>query len=460
MAAYVEDTIVAVATANGRGAIAIVRISGRDAQEIAGGLLRPPVSLESSHRARRGTLIDPATGNPLDDVLVLPMLGPGTATGEDVVEIHCHGSPLLADRALRAALACGARAARPGEFTQRAFLNGRLDLCQAEAVADLAEANSDAGLHAAWQQLEGQLSARLHSIRDGILDARALVEAHLDFPDEDLPAETVAELHDLIDALQHKIATLCATFARGRLTREGVRVALIGRPNVGKSSLLNAFLGRERALVSDQPGTTRDWLEEPLALGPHQVLLSDTAGIRGTEDGIERAGVERSRAHLEAADLVILVLDGSAPLGDEDLDLLSEIGDRPGIQVRNKADLPRAWRDDELPGLRDPLDAPLAVSALEGSGLDSLGREILARLELGEESGTEEVRITRARHHEALQAGRASLGRARELLDGAAGLDLVACELHAATSDLDALLGLSTPEDVLDRIFERFCIGK
>lgn len=494
MAAYLEDTIAAIATATGRGAIAILRISGREARTVAARILRPALgagarekaqpadiggepratdpgfdppnegghrgfSLEDSHRARRALLLDPDQGTALDDVLVLPMHAPGTATGEDVVEIHCHGSALLADRALRAALANGARTAAPGEFTRRAFLNGRLDLCQAEAVADLAEATSEAGLHAAWQQLEGRLSARIEALRGGVLDARALVEAHLDFPEEDLPPESSSELRTQLDALRYQIETLCATFARGRLARDGVRVALIGRPNVGKSSLMNAFLGRERALVSDRPGTTRDWLEEPLALGDHQILLSDTAGIRQTADGIEQAGMERSRAHLDAADLVVLVFDGSTPLTEEDHQLLGELGDKPVVHVRNKADCERAWSDDAL-AAAGVGSAPLAISALRGDGLETLSSAILERLDLRDERATEEVRITRARHHEALRSGAAALERALRLLSEGAGLDLVACELQAATADLDALLGLSTPEDVLDRIFERFCIGK
>lgn len=460
MASYFADTIAAIATPHGAGAIAILRLSGVDACAIAGKLLRrtngTPLALDDSHRARRAQLLDGPAGQPLDDVLVLPMLAPGTATGEDCVEIHCHGGAFLLDRALRAALAAGARAARPGEFTQRGFLNGRLDLCQAEAVADLAEASSQAGLRAAWQQLEGRLSQRIHRLRDQLLDTRALVEAHLDFPEEDLPPETLRELEKAQAGVVSEIASLCETFARGRLAREGLRLVLVGRPNVGKSSLMNALLGRERALVSDVPGTTRDYLEEPFAIGDLRALLSDTAGIRATEDAVEQAGVARSREQIEAADILLIVLDGSAPLTATDSEILADTAGQDRLILRNKSDLDEAWPASSL----HTETRLLPVSAKAGSGLTPLCQAILEMLPAEGEALREEVVVTRARHHEALEMAGAAAERASELLAVGGGLDLVACELQAATAELDSLVGLSTPEDILDRIFERFCIGK
>jgi tRNA modification GTPase len=462
VAAYVEDTIAALATAAGTGAIAIVRLSGREAVAVAQRILSSrgsgaPVQLRPSHRARVARLHRPDASASLDEVLVLPMLAPRSFTGEDVVEIHCHGGPLVADLALRAALEAGARAARPGEFSERAFLNGRMDLCQAEGVADLITASSEAGLGAARMQLEGLLSQEVLGIRDLLLDARALVEAHLDFPDEDLPPETIAELEGLLADAEERIARLAGTYARGRLARRGARVVLVGRPNAGKSSLMNALLGRDRAIVSPEAGTTRDYLDEPLAVGRFRLLLTDTAGIRTSESAVERAGVERTRQQIAAADLVILLLDRSEALTREDREALALTADRPRVTLRTKADLASGWEPSELAGERI-----LEVSAHRGTGLEELTRRILAALPSSDdEAPREDVAVTRARHHAALVAARRSVVSGREsLVRQGASLDLVAADLQSACSELERLVGMSTPEDVLDRIFRRFCVGK
>ncbi len=496
MAAYPDDTIAAIATPPGVGAVAIVRLSGREAVAIARRVLRQrrhdrPLELRPSHRARLARLRHPDDGRAIDQVLALPMLAPASFTGEDVVEIHCHGGRLAADLALRAVLAAGARGARPGEFTERAFLNGRLDLCQAEAVADLVEATSEAGLAAARAQLEGRLSAEIAAAREVLLDARALVDAHLDFPEEDLPAEAEREIGEAIRAASARVERLAATYGRGRLARDGARVVLAGKPNVGKSSLLNALLGRERALVSPVPGTTRDYLEEPLALGRWRVLLVDTAGQRSEGDALERAGVARARESLEAADLALVLLDGSRPLDREDRDVLERTRGRPRLVVRSKADLEPAWTGDGNDLDRGPgsggraaprgsaaagdspaseiagTERPIPVSARTGQGLERLCRALadaLGAAEVEAPAGAgrleEEVLVTRARHHEALLAAGRSLGAARDALASGGPLDAVSCELQAACSELDALLGATTAEDVLDRIFRRFCVGK
>ena len=460
MAGYTEDTIAAVATASGPAAIAIIRLSGRDAFAVASGMLtgregKNPPDFQASHRARRAVLCSPDDGKPIDEVLVLPMHAGQSPTGEDVVEIHCHGGSLLTQRALAAALHAGARAARAGEFTERAFLNGRLDLCQAEAVADLAQATSEAGLKAAWQLLEGGLSRQVSTLRDALLDTRALLEAHLDFPEEEIPPETEKELAANLDAVAHDLSELAATFRRGRLAREGARIALVGKPNVGKSSLMNALLGRERALVSESAGTTRDFLEEPLDLGGLQALLSDTAGLRDATDPLERAGVERSHAQIGAADLLVVVADGSKPLSSDDHAVVERLAQAKCLLVRNKCDRPLVWEADSL-----GIDAVVTVSATEGLGLDELCRKALEMLSWSSEAAGEDVLVTRERHQAALrEASKATLA-GRTLLNNQEGLDLVACELQAATAALDALVGVSSPEDVLDRIFAKFCIGK
>jgi len=456
---YVEDTIAALATAPGTGAIAVLRVSGRDATLIARRVLRaasapsgadgPPLA---SHRAALADLCDPTDGSVIDRVLVLPMLAPRSFTGEDVVEIHCHGSVLIAERALRILLGAGARAARPGEFTERAFLNGKLDLCQAEAVADLIEASSEAGRAAAWQHLDGALSRRVVALRGAILDTRAVVEAHLDFPEDDLPPEAARDVAAGIDAAQADTAALLATFARGRLARAGVRVTLAGKPNVGKSSLLNAVLGRERALVSAEAGTTRDYLEEPAALGTLRLLLCDTAGLREDASEVELAGIVRTREVIAAADVVVLVLDASQPRDALDEAALSATSGRPRIVVRNKVDLETAWPAE--PGLVD-------VSARTGEGLAALGEAIVRALPAAlPEPVAEPVVITRARHHEALVAVETALVRARRAINDEVPLEMVSCELQVAQLELDRLVGASDSEDLLERIFRRFCVGK
>ncbi|MBM4245379.1 MAG: tRNA uridine-5-carboxymethylaminomethyl(34) synthesis GTPase MnmE [Deltaproteobacteria bacterium] len=453
---YVDDTIAALATPPGTGAVAVLRLSGRNACSIAAAVLRRrgssgPPALES-HRARIAVLIDPASGEAIDEVLVLPMLGPRSFTGEDVVEIHCHGSVLIADRALRALLVAGARGARPGEFTERAFLNGRLDLCQAEAVADLIESSSDAGREAAWHQLEGGLSRAVRGVHDRLVDLRALVEAHLDFPEDDLPPKTDAEIAAGLDAARTELDALAATFAQGRLARDGIRVVLLGKPNVGKSSLLNALLGRERALVSEQPGTTRDYIEEPAAFGPLKVLLCDTAGVRSQAGTVERAGIERTLEVAAAADIVLVVLDRSQPLDQEDASVLAASAGPCRLVVRNKADLPAAWARNE---------AMLDVSARSGEGLPELAAALRRALPNGPlEPSREPVVVTRARHHEALIACAAGVGQARAALAAQAGLEIVACELQDGVLELERLLGRTDVDDLLERIFRQFCIGK
>ncbi|MFM7141402.1 MAG: tRNA uridine-5-carboxymethylaminomethyl(34) synthesis GTPase MnmE, partial [Alphaproteobacteria bacterium] len=352
-----------------------------------------------SHRARLARVRD-AGGRTVDEVLLLPMRGPRSYTGEDVVEFQCHGGSLVPRLVLSCLLAAGAREARAGEFTQRAFLNGRMDLCQAEAVAALVEASSEPALEIARSQLDGRLSRVIAALRDRLLDARALVEAHLDFPEDDLPADASREIESTIEASLDEVRLLRRGFERARLAREGARVVLLGKPNVGKSSLLNSLLGRERALVSAEPGTTRDFLEEPLAIGPRgfRVLLVDTAGLREAGGVVERAGIERTRDLAGAADAVVAVIDASSSLESDDLAVLRLASDLssqgvPCLVAANKSDrLPEPGTSDSAgaPARSGPGSAgtstggpgpaadgasslpSISVSALTGQGLDEL----------------------------------------------------------------------------------------
>jgi tRNA modification GTPase len=470
MPAYVEDTIAAIATAEGPGAVAIIRLSGHDALEIARRVLRGrkglPLDLSRSHRARRGTLVDADNGETLDDVLVLPMRGPRSYTGEDVVEIHCHGGFLVPRLALGLLLRAGARGARPGEFTERAFLNGRLDLCQAEAVADLIGATSQAAARRARRQIDGVLSATIADLGERVLDARAVAEAHLDFPEDDVPVESVAELRDAVDDCRHAVAQLAATYDRGRLSRDGIRIVLVGKPNVGKSSLLNAILGRDRALVSDSPGTTRDFLEEPASLGSLAALVCDTAGIRPAHDAIESAGIARTMARIEGADVAVIVLDGSQPLDELDAAVVDATAAcRVRLLVRNKADLPAAWMPVEMfhrletAGFSGRLVDE--VCARDGSGVERLCRAIrdaLPEAELGDLE--ERPMVTHERQYAALARSVDHLDAAKLELAADCRLEIVALQLQSASVALEAVLGVTTAEDVLGRVFSRFCIGK
>jgi tRNA modification GTPase len=428
-----------------------------------------------SHHVLRATLRDPASGRAIDEILVLPMFAPRSYTGEDVIELHCHGGKLVSELAMRALLTAGARVARAGEFTERAFLNGKLDLCQAEAVADLVAASSEAGLLAAWQQLNGALSREIRALRESVIEARATVEAYLDFPEDDLPEAAGQLIATAIEHSRQDVRRLLLSYDRGRLAREGIRVVLAGKPNVGKSSLMNALLGRERALVSDEPGTTRDYIEEPAALGTLQALLCDTAGLREVAGGVERAGIERTEERVRSADVVVVVLDGTIPLEAEDGDVLRRAREASAAMVVavNKHDLwgvsfpagssPVSAADRCTPDSLFDLDGVsqiVAVSAISGYGLEELRQAIVSSLPgQTEELQNDAPLVTRARQYAALDAAAHDLDMAQAAL-ASNELELVACELQAAMTDLEAIIGTGTVDDVLDRVFANFCIGK
>jgi tRNA modification GTPase len=396
-------------------------------------------------------------GSPVDEVLAVVMRAPHSYTGEDVVEIHGHGGSQLMRSTLDLFLAAGARLARPGEFTQRAFFNGKLDLAQAEAVSALIGARSDQAARVALAQLDGRLSQRLYGFTGELRELLLLLEAHIDFPDDDLGGLDLAILSSRAAAVQASMAALIATFDNGRALREGVNVLILGRPNVGKSSLLNALLGEARAIVTEVPGTTRDTVEEQLVLGGFPLRLVDTAGVRDTTDPIELEGVRRARDKVKTADLVLLVVDISRPLTEEDRMAMALTPPERTVLVCNKSDLPRLCPDDDLQGF--PLR--VAVSAHLGSGLNDLQAAVVEHFRgSGDNETAEGVVLTERRHREALAEALAALDRFLHALTTGDPLECLAFELREALAALGRITGETTPDAILEQIFGRFCIGK
>ncbi|HEX2172277.1 MAG TPA: tRNA uridine-5-carboxymethylaminomethyl(34) synthesis GTPase MnmE, partial [Dehalococcoidia bacterium] len=413
------DTVAAVATPPGEGAIAIVRISGPEALACAGRIFRRRDHRRLADPRPRylyhGHVVDPRSRMVVDEVLLAYFPGPRSYTGEDLIEISGHGGRHAVQAVLRAALDAGARAARPGELTLRAFLNGRIDLAQAEAVSDVIRARSDRALRLAVQGLAGGLSDRVRTIRRDLLGALAQVTAQVDFPEDDVPE---VPLTPRLEPVLSELDSLLATARAGRVYREGVRLAIVGTPNAGKSSLLNRLLGSDRAIVTEVPGTTRDTLEEGLEIEGLPFVITDTAGIRPTEDPIERLGVERSRAALAMADLAVQVIDRSRPLAPDDLRISDLIGDRPAIRVANKADLPPLADLTRLPG------PPLLVSAVTGAGLDELRRRLVAVATNGA-AADDALIVTNPRHATALARARDHLAAAIATEQGGLPADFV-----------------------------------
>jgi len=458
MALYAQDTIAAISTPLGEGGIGIIRLSGPEAQTIVRQSFRGSTNGGfPSHRFLFGAIVDPATDERLDEVLVVAMHAPRSYTGEDVVEVQCHGGFLMVQRILQVVLAAGARLADPGEFTRRAFLNGRMDLVQAEAVIDVIRAKTDAALSLAQRQREGELSQMLYAIRDDLRHALALVEAFIDFPEDDLDAASVSELQVRVQGAALAVAQLVAGALAGRVLREGVAVSLVGRPNVGKSSLLNALLREKRAIVTSVPGTTRDIIEEVVNIDGLPVRLLDTAGIRETEDLVEQEGVRRALAKIPESDLVLFLVDGSSVFTAEDASILAALRDSQCLVVVTKSDLPTLL----LPP-PELADLPqLAVSVVKGQGLEELRRRIHdAFLSGWAEDSRERLALSHVRQRDALSRCAEALDRVASGVQHRVGLELVAVDLRDALSLLGEVTGETTPDDVLDLIFNRFCIGK
>ena len=457
---YTEDTIAAIATPAGEGGIGIVRISGPDAERIATALFVRAAAENGklkSHMLYYGTIRDPKTDKNLDQVLLTIMRKPRSYTGEDVVEVHCHGGVFLIRRILGLMLSEGARHAEPGEFTKRAFLNGRVDLTQAEAVLDLIEARTEKGADVALAQVKGELSNWVGDLREELIDIFAQVEAAIDFPDEDIELLNRPALISKINGLRTKIITITDTYDWGRLIREGARVCICGRPNVGKSSLFNALLGAERVIVTPTPGTTRDVIEESINLDGLPVVLWDTAGIRETVDQVEQIGVGLSIQHFEKSEAIVVVLDGSAALTDDDRGFLSSVGDKKGLVAINKIDLEQAVDLNELRQVAGNKKFVM-VSAKHGEGVQNL-KSSLRELVLNADREPGFV-LTNLRHKIALQRGEQALGEAVSALSEMRPPELVAVTLQQARESLEEVVGLVHTDDILETIFSQFCIGK
>ncbi len=448
------DTIAAVATPFGEGAIALLRLSGPSALEIADrlpGLTGARPSTFPPRRQRLVSLYD-ATGRKLDEVLMSVHRAPASYTGEDVVEMTCHGGILLTQRILEVFLAHGARAAGPGEFTQRAFLNGRMDLTQAEGVMDLIRAQTDLALRAASEQLAGRLGQRIGVLREDLLSLVAHVEAFIDFPDEDIDPDTGATLLTRIDTIHTALEALLATADQGRILREGVRTVIFGEPNVGKSSLLNALLGRERAIVSETPGTTRDTIEEFINVRGLPLRIIDTAGLRDTTDPLENAGIARARQSLAIADLTLHVVDASQPPATAKLTPSNPI--ETMILVCNKTDL------GLHPGWSTTGSAAIHVSCRTEAGLDTLAEAIYQRVTAGNIAWDNPGAAINARHQACLQRTRAAIAAARMALATGVSAEFVALDLRLALDAVGEIVGVADTEEILGKIFSTFCIGK
>ncbi len=453
-----DDTIAAIATPLGEGGLAVVRVSGPRALAIgdlsfqpAGQSSRKP-SAALTHTVQFGKIV--RAGQVIDEVLLAVLRAPRTFTREDTVEISCHGGLLPAKLVLDTLLANGARPAEPGEFTKRAFLNGRLDLAQAEAVADLIHSRTELALTAANEQLAGKLSQRINRLRDDLMHTLAHVEAHIDFPDEDIAPDTK---HQLLQRLENGIAfmdELLRTADEGQILRRGIRTAIVGRPNAGKSSLLNQLLGRDRAIVSHIPGTTRDTIEETANIRGLPVVFIDTAGLRESQDEIELEGIRRSRESLAQAELILHVLDASDVLGESDQQHLSEFSGKKRILVRNKSDLPGKL---VLPQDSGPV---VNVCCTSGQGIESLKDAIKALVWAGEIKAEMLQVAINSRHQDALNRARTVTRQAADALRTDATLELVAMDLRIAANAVGEIVGKTTTEDLLDSIFSQFCIGK
>ncbi|MDQ1327153.1 MAG: tRNA modification GTPase [Candidatus Poribacteria bacterium] len=468
-----DDTISAISTPRGEGGIGIVRLSGPSSLIIMDKIFLPrhkKSDKTKSHRITYGHVVDPDTGERIDEVLVSAMLAPNTYTREDVAEINCHGGSISLSKILELTLRMGARLAGPGEFTKRAFLNGRIDLAQAEAVADIIRARTDLSLKVAIGQLEGHLSKKINQVRTDLISLLASVEVSIDFPDEELDFITSEDIIYQIANVSDKLNIILSTAEDGRIITEGIKGVIVGKPNVGKSSLFNALLKEDRAIVTSIPGTTRDPIEEFVNLNGVPLKLTDTAGIHETDDVIEVESIDRTKAHLDQADMILMVLDGSDILTDDDRHLISlvfnqtqfetdQLADKRTIIVVNKADLPQMLEKDKLASIAPNI--PIAcVSTVDESGLHDLKSAIREMVLHRDSVQADPVFVTKAWQKNAIRKAMESLQYALESIQVGMSTELIAVDLRGALNSLGEITGENASQEILDQIFARFCIGK
>ena len=455
-----EDTIAAVATAYGEGGIGIIRISGEKSLDILKSVFQPASGSDGiiSRRMTYGKVIDDEN-RLVDEVLAVYMKGPKTYTAEDVVEINCHGSMVSLRKTLALVLRKGARLAEPGEFTKRAFLNGRMDLSQAEAVIDLIKAKTDRSFDIAVSQLEGELSGRVGAIREKLLDVLVNITVNIDYPDEDIEELTYVELKKNISEINDMIGILTSSASAGRMIREGIRVAIVGKPNVGKSSLMNGLLRESRAIVTDMPGTTRDTIEEAISIKNIPVYLTDTAGIRETTDTIEQIGIEKTKEAFNSADFIIFILDGSEELTEEDRLIMEYIGERNALVLINKNDLGQKIDAheirDAMPGVR-----VILTSLIKGEGITEIEDTIEELVYGGRISQKESLMVNNVRHIELLNRAADSLRDAYNMADAGEALDFIEVDVKNAYELLGEITGETVSDDIINEVFSRFCLGK
>jgi len=454
---FKEDTIVALSTPPGRSGIGVIRLSGEHALAYVRALLCDYDFSPEPHRATLRKIYAPVSRELLDRALVTYFKSPHSFTGEDIVELSCHGSPVLLLHVVDALLSLGARAADPGEFTLRALAHGRLNLSQAEAVRDLIDARTETAVRLAARQLGGELSARLQPAKDALLEIIVPLESSLEFVEDDLPQLALERIHLQLSTLTESLNELARTFRAGRLLKDGLKVVLVGRPNVGKSSVFNKLLASDRAIVTEVAGTTRDSLSELLNVNGVPVLLTDTAGLRDSDDPIEYLGIERTRRAIADADLIVLVLDNSQPLTPEDKIIFAEVAGNKCIVALNKNDL-HSFDQSEQGHLFDHART-VFISAKTGAGFDDLRAAMMEPFEAGG-AGETEFLITNARHYDLLRRAAEALRSSNAFVEQRASEDLILIGLYESLRYLGEITGETTPEDVLSQIFATFCIGK